>query len=531
VQAFELAQYLRKQGCQVTLFAWMCSSPMSDILQENGFRVLTPESEESSALSLSDFDIIWVQHETLPVQLLKEFVDNTAKSDPLMIFSHLSPYREVYIEHPYTFDLEAKLADVIVFNAPNTRDAQKSEFRSYERMMLYPNPAPLDFVASKHMQSSEMHKILVVSNHPPKELQEAMSLLSARGYQVDMLIDAIGSEKPAITSAELLDHYDCVISIGKTVQYCLVQGIPVFLYDRFGGPGYLNESNYELAEYYNFSGRSKPDGYSLHEAMRNAVSNRRTPEELVSAIEDGYSAAVEFQTSHRNDFVACYSISNAFEAVYEKGIAEKHRKTISDRIYGEYLVESQKMIGEYVAAHRRLANPNAAFYEQTVQSFAGEGYVFAASDVLEQEQRLKKNNSVEIHVPHGKRTARVDFGESPCVITDLKVNGIERHCWNNASLEMNGTYFFLDPDPQIVIDLGDSVNTRKSDTSLFVSANVYPLSGIPRDVEEHRIADINDLTENLKKIQGSRWWKLHEKMKPVISFARRMGQIVKKFVR
>ncbi|KLN81584.1 glycosyltransferase, partial [Bifidobacterium bifidum LMG 13195] len=43
---------------------------MSDILQENGFRVLTPESEESSALSLSDFDIIWVQHETLPVQLL-----------------------------------------------------------------------------------------------------------------------------------------------------------------------------------------------------------------------------------------------------------------------------------------------------------------------------------------------------------------------------------------------------------------------------------------------------------------------------
>lgn len=83
VQAFELAQYLRKQGCQVTLFAWMCGSPMSDILQENGFRVLTPESEESSALSLSDFDIIWVQHETLPVQLLKEFVDNTAKSDLL----------------------------------------------------------------------------------------------------------------------------------------------------------------------------------------------------------------------------------------------------------------------------------------------------------------------------------------------------------------------------------------------------------------------------------------------------------------
>ena len=52
---------------------------------------------------------------------------------------------------------------------------------------------------------------------------------------------------------------------------------------------------------------------------------------------------------------------------------------------------------------------------------------------------------------------------------------------------------------------------------------MYPLSGIPRDVEEHRIADINDLTENLKKIQGSRWWKLHEKMKPVISLCAKDG--------
>ena len=531
VQAFELAQYLRSRDCQVTLFSWMCGSPMSDILQENGFRVLTPETEESSSLSLSDFDVVWVQHETLPVRLLEELTDNTEHANPLMIFSHMSPYREVYIEHPYVFDLEANLADVIVFNAPSTRDAQKSEFRSCERMMLYPNPVPLDFAESKYVPSSEMHRILVVSNHPPKELKKAMSLLSAKGYQVDMLIDAIGSEKPSITSADLLDRYDCVISIGKTVQYCLAQGVPVFLYDRFGGPGYLNEANYELAEYYNFSGRSKPDGYSLHEAMADAASARQSPEALASAIENGYADAVAFQSSHRNDFIGCYSIDSAFEAVYEKGIAEKHEKTISDKIYGEYLVESHEMIGEYVAAHRRLANPNAAFYEQTIQSFVGEGYVFAVDDALDQKQRLKKSNSVAIQVPYGKKTARVDFGESPCVITDLKVNGVERRCWSNSSLEMNGTYFFLDPDPQIVVDLGDSASVLKEGISLNVSANVYPLSGIPREVEDQRMADIHDLTENLKRIQGSRWWKLHEKMKPVISLVQRVSQAVRSFGR
>lgn len=531
VQAFELAQYLRSRDCQVTLYSWMCSSPMSDILRENGFRVLAPETEESASLSLRDFDIIWVQHETLPVRLLEELADNTDHANPLMIFSHMSPYREVYIEHPYVFDLEANLADVIVFNAPSTRDAQKSEFRSCERMMLYPNPAPLDYVASKHVLSNEMHKILVVSNHPPKELREAMSLLSAKGYQVDMLIDAIGAEKPSITSADLLDCYDCVISIGKTVQYCLVQGIPVFLYDHFGGPGYLNETNFELAEYYNFSGRFKPDGCSLQEAKENAVSVRQTPEVLASAIENGYADAVTFQTSRRREFIDRYSIDSAFGTIYERGIVEKRNKKISDKVYGEYLVKSQKMIGEYVVTHRRLANPNAAFYKQTIRSFVGEGYVFAAGDALEQKQRLRKSNSITIPVPCGKKTVRVDFGDSPCVVTDLKVDGIERRCWSNSSLEMNGTYFFLDADPQIVIHVGDSVNTGKEGILLNVSANVYPLNEIPREVEIQCMADIHDMTERLRRIQDSRWWKLHEKIKPVISPIQKVIQAVRSFKR
>ena len=71
-----------------------------------------------------------------------------------------------------------------------------------------------------------------------------------------------------------------------------------------------------------------------------------------------------------------------------------------------------------------------------------------------------------------------------------------------------------------------AIKTYKPTTPSRRHMTVSAFEGIDKKAKPER-----SLTENLKKIQGSRWWKLHEKMKPVISFARRMGQIVKRFVR
>lgn len=58
--------------------------------------------------------------------------------------------------------------------------------------------------------------------------------------------------------------YDSVISIGKTVQYCLASHISVFCYDHFGEPGYISRNNYDKARHHNFSGR----GFSRHTKAR-----------------------------------------------------------------------------------------------------------------------------------------------------------------------------------------------------------------------------------------------------------------------
>lgn len=73
---------------------------------------------------------------------------------------------------------------------------------------------------------------------------------------------------------------DVVISIGKTVPYCLASRTPVFIYDHFAGPGYLNAENLERAAWYNFSGRCS--------------RTPRSAEQLATELVEGYSEGVAF---------------------------------------------------------------------------------------------------------------------------------------------------------------------------------------------------------------------------------------------
>lgn len=49
----------------------------------------------------------------------------------------------------------------------------------------------------------------------------------------EVLFDEMDDEYKSIT-LEILSQYDVAITIGKTVQYCLVMGVPVYVYDKFG---------------------------------------------------------------------------------------------------------------------------------------------------------------------------------------------------------------------------------------------------------------------------------------------------------
>ena len=72
---------------------------------------------------------------------------------------------------------------------------------------------------------------------------------------------------------------DAVISIGKSVAYAIAQCKPVFMYDHFGGDGWLSPENFVHSQTYNFSGRP--------------ARRRCTAEAIVREVQDGYADAAQ----------------------------------------------------------------------------------------------------------------------------------------------------------------------------------------------------------------------------------------------
>lgn len=102
--------------------------------------------------------------------------------------------------------------------------------------------------------SRSLKKILIVSNHAPTEVIQAMLILQQQGYVVQH-IGLNSNNNQELISPKIIHEFDCIVSIGKTVQYAILSNKAVYCYDHFGGIGYLKQDNYNIAKYYNFSGR------------------------------------------------------------------------------------------------------------------------------------------------------------------------------------------------------------------------------------------------------------------------------------
>jgi len=171
------------------------------------------------------FDVVWIHH-----NLLIHDLGFRKWSHQRFIFNHMSSY--VNIERPRLGGHEVELADLILANSPETAKA------IYVPCNLFQNPAPLAFESVGAGNSGP----LMISNHPPPELG-------------DIIGKRIGNGSFERITPELLSRHSCVVANGKTVQYALRAGVPVYLYDHFGGCGWLTEDNFALAEWHNFSGR------------------------------------------------------------------------------------------------------------------------------------------------------------------------------------------------------------------------------------------------------------------------------------
>lgn len=246
VVTLELSNYFLDLGFEVVIFTNFFGPPIS-----REFNPKVKIVDQNTKINIRSFSHIWVHHNLVPFTLL----DLLSKGDTLqakVAFHHMSPY--LPIESPLIPSFEESIADFIYFNSPETMKAYERLFSKKDHLAVLGNPAPDKFANNvpKRTSKESLDSILVVSNHMPLELSEALKRLSENG----VTIETLGvSGNPELVSPEKLDKYDVVVSIGKTVQYSFVRGVPVYCYDHFGGSGYLSLKNFSKNREFNFSGR------------------------------------------------------------------------------------------------------------------------------------------------------------------------------------------------------------------------------------------------------------------------------------
>lgn len=268
IVALEVAEWFAAQGDAVTLASNLIGPPVADEVE--GF-TLTGGVE---CLTLSDFDVVWCQHDLLTLLPLEAWTALADRRLPLAALVSLSPF-EPY-EHVDGLIAEALGAEIFA-NSPETADevARRNPGKiDRAAIRVFHNAAPPAYFAPRPPLSPSLRRILIVSNHVPEELTQAIALMRGRGVEVSM-IGAEG-ERRRVTPADLAAA-DAVITIGKTAVYALASGTPVYLYDHFGGDGWLNAANAGINAHHNFSGRP--------------ARRRLTATAILRELFEGYSAA------------------------------------------------------------------------------------------------------------------------------------------------------------------------------------------------------------------------------------------------
>lgn len=246
---------------------------------------------------LTDYDVVWAQQHVV-LSLLGRL---ECARRPFIVWASLSPY-DVMDKLPPSL-LEA-YADVVAANSAETAEAIGAS-------VVFGNAAPAPFHFTR--EHRPLKNVLFVSNNQPAEMIEAARILAGRGFNTRFL--GRGYEFKRLEPADIR-WADCVVTIGKTARYSLASSTPTFIYDRFGGDGYVTAGNYALNEANNFSGRPncrKLDAPSIaDEVASNYAHWRAPPQPVLGDILDtivAKAAPVEFV--RHPDLVAASTMSDA----------------------------------------------------------------------------------------------------------------------------------------------------------------------------------------------------------------------------
>ena len=244
IHAMQLAEHFHILGDDVTLAGLVLGEPFLAAANNLGLTVKNLRDPEVRR----EWDIIWTHQQSC--YLLAHAIMS------LKARQHIHGCLSYFVRLEASL-LGAKDAGVrLLANSDKTSERLDGEFDVFRN--ITPRPFPAN---PKISHCPTPRRIVIVSNHPPSELREAATLM--RGDGIEVVIYGI-EDKYRLIDETVLVEFDVVVTIGKTVQYSLAQAVPVFVYDHFGGPGYLSRDTWKDHEAKNYSGRSSPETKDAH---------------------------------------------------------------------------------------------------------------------------------------------------------------------------------------------------------------------------------------------------------------------------
>jgi O-antigen biosynthesis protein len=302
ITSLEIAQALRELGFEVTIAGLEIGAPFSAELEASGFQIV----ELAKGVPEKQYDLLWLNHNVTAYHLLCTH----AVRSTIAVFSSLSHFEP--LEVPPVGQL--RFSEYLLNSAENLGFFSERYPEFSDRAHVLPNSAPSAFFDRfDHVRASALTRIGIVSNHVPDELMEAAALLREQGLEVDV----IGIQgKPRRVTPEVVSSYDAIVTIGKTVQYSLASGVPVFCYDRFGGPGWITTANLDTAAAKNFSGRCTP-------VTLSAAG-------LTESIRSGFEAAFQQREALRDIARARFALKENVAAVIRRAAAHEFTTSLSD---------------------------------------------------------------------------------------------------------------------------------------------------------------------------------------------------------
>lgn len=244
VVILDAAKTFLERGYEVHVGCVKQAEPMTELLRQAGIHLFVLRE----LIDPGDYEIIWCQHMTFGMVNIERYLGEVLPTR--VVFSHLGP--TVPLELP-SYPFEKAVASAILCNSPETMQAVVRVQGASGKEIVFHNAAPAHFREARR-ERSELLRVLMVSNHHVPELSEATQYLREHyNIHVELIGAHTGVYRPVIPFD--IAWADTIVTIGKSVVYGLLGGLPIYVYGPHGGEGYLTHDNYERNQFHNFSGR------------------------------------------------------------------------------------------------------------------------------------------------------------------------------------------------------------------------------------------------------------------------------------